>query len=592
MKLKFFCTQFVLVSVLLATSSALNVRAEQAPPFMPVTSVKRLSQGWSQWESDWFHSITQGSKFMPYAFYVALEQAGNQEPLNSAENLEKFRCIPQPATASNPDHLPIGFVADPCQSLPRELLKDTRSIGFTCAACHTAQINYNGKGLLIDGGPTLADMDALLVAIKDAVVATASNSEKFSRFAKKVLGDEDSATKRTLLKAQLRLTAAGQRNYVAMNETAVPYGFARMDAFGRIFNNALVAVRSNDRIEPWAPVSYPFLWNTVQADTVQWTGNATNGLIGSLGRNVGEVVGVFGEIDTNEKPLPHGYASSLNFKNLKRIEKSLHGLKSPSWPEDVLGKLDSQKVKAGAEIFKRLRCDHCHPKINFFSWLPFVDSFKSHLTRLDDTPEEEGVHTDPTAAALIRDSRANSGALSGQRKLFSVLEKYSKTEPVSVITEDTVLRTLIGDVENKKLPSVSAGKVLLLGNGLNEYGDLDELMPMTAERKVNEDANTKIQLVYRARPLDGIWATGPFLHNGSVPTLFDLLLPEAKRPVTFAMGNREFDPVKVGAVTTPTSETHIFNTRLKGNSNKGHNYGTSELTDDERLQLVEYLKSL
>lgn len=586
----YFWKQFVLVSVLSVASTVMNAQAEQAPPFKPVTSVKRLSQGWSHGESEWFHNITQGSKFMPYAFYVALEQAGNQKPLNSSENLEKFRCIPQPATAANPDGLPIGFVADPCPSLPKELLKDTRSIGFTCAACHTAQINYNGMGMLIDGGPTLADMDALIVAIKNAVVATTSG-KKFDRFAKRVLGDEDSEAKRALLKNELLRTAADQSNYVAMNQTAVPYGFARMDAFGRIFNNALVAVSSRDRLEPLAPVSYPFLWNTVQSDTVQWTGNAPNGLIGSLGRNVGEVVGVFGAIDSKVKPLQHGYASSVNFKNLKRIERSLHGLKPPSWPEDILGKIDPQKVKAGAALFKRLRCDHCHPKINSWSWLPFVKTFKSHMTRLDDTATEEGVHTDPTAAALIRDSRADSGSLSGTRKLFTITEKYAKTEPVKVIVDDTVLRTLFGKVERRKLPN-DTGKVLLLGNGLHEVGDINKLMPMTAELEAYKDANLKIPLVYRARPLDGIWATGPFLHNGSVPTLYDLLLPEAKRPTTFAVGSREFDPVKVGFVTTPTSETQKFDTRLKGNSNRGHNYGTSSLNDDERLQLVEYLKSL
>ncbi len=60
-------------------------------------------------------------------------------------------------------------------------------------------------------------------------------------------------------------------------------------------------------------------------------------------------------------------------------------------------------------------------------------------------------------------------------------------------------------------------------------------------------------LSYKARSLNGIWATAPYLHNGSVPTLYDLLLPvnarEAApkaRPVTFKVGAREFDPVKVG----------------------------------------------
>jgi len=604
------------MSALSAPSFVTHVQAEQAPLFKPVTSVKRLSQGWSKGESDWFHSTTQGSKFMPYAFFVALEQAGNQQPLNSPEFMEKLRCIPRPVTKDNPDHLPIGFVADPSPFLPKGLGHDTRSIGFTCAACHTAQINYNGKGMLIDGGPTLADMDAMIVAVKDAVVATLNDEAKFSRFATKVLGDENSAEKRHLLKAELRKTAQTQRTYVAMNYTPVPYGFARMDAFGRIFNNSLVAVKSPDRIHPSAPVSYPFLWNTVRADVVQWTGNAPNGFIGSLARNVGEVVGVFGEIQTDVKPLPHGYASSVNFKNLNKIEKSLKWLKPPTWPENILGKLDHQKVQAGAAIFKELHCDHCHPKINPWawippiSWLPFVKTFKSHLTQLEDTDKEEGVHTDRRAAVLIRDSYGNSGALAGTRKLFTFSEKYKNVEAVRVFTEDTVVRTLIGKVTDKKLKNDTGSKVHLQGTGLDTYGDLNDLMPSSAadaanaadaasttsapRRKVymNAKANKNIPLVYRARPLDGIWATGPFLHNGSVPTLYDLLLPEAKRPKTFALGNREFDPVKVGFDTTPNAETQTFDVARKGNSNKGHDYGTSRLTDEERMQLVEYLKSL
>ena len=52
--------------------------------------------------------------------------------------------------------------------------------------------------------------------------------------------------------------------------------------------------------------------------------------------------------------------------------------------------------------------------------------------------------------------------------------------------------------------------------------------------------------VYKARPLNGIWATAPFLHNGSVPTMYDLLLPVAERPKTFYLGSREYDPEKMG----------------------------------------------
>lgn len=98
---------------------------------------------------------------------------------------------------------------------------------------------------------------------------------------------------------------------------------------------------------------------------------------------------------------------------------------------------------------------------------------------------------------------------------------------------------------------------------------------------------------YKARPLNGIWATAPFLHNGSVPSLYDLLLPEKDRPKRFAVGQREFDPVKVGFLSDPNhpNAPYFFDTSEPGNSNKGHRYGTN-LTEAERWALLEYLKSL
>jgi hypothetical protein len=97
--------------------------------------------------------------------------------------------------------------------------------------------------------------------------------------------------------------------------------------------------------------------------------------------------------------------------------------------------------------------------------------------------------------------------------------------------------------------------------------------------------------VYVARPLASIWASAPYLHNGSVPTLHDLLLPVAQRPKTFPMGHREYDPVKVGYTTTVATPVWTFRTDSVGNRNTGHEYGTA-LTESQRLALLEYLKKL
>ena len=106
--------------------------------------------------------------------------------------------------------------------------------------------------------------------------------------------------------------------------------------------------------------------------------------------------------------------------------------------------------------------------------------------------------------------------------------------------------------------------------------------------------------VYKAAPRDGVWATAPFMHNGSVPNLYEMLIPAAERTKKFYLGG-DFDPVKVGLDTTATSGTFLMDTTLLGNSNAGHSFQNGPrgegivgplLTDDQRWALVEYLKSI
>jgi len=106
---------------------------------------------------------------------------------------------------------------------------------------------------------------------------------------------------------------------------------------------------------------------------------------------------------------------------------------------------------------------------------------------------------------------------------------------------------------------------------------------------------------YKARPLDGIWATPPFLHNGSVPTLFQLLSPVAERQTQFWVGSREYDPQHVGIRTERFDGGFLLDTAITGNSNRGHEFRAGcrgngvigrALAPHERWALVEYLKVL
>lgn len=99
---------------------------------------------------------------------------------------------------------------------------------------------------------------------------------------------------------------------------------------------------------------------------------------------------------------------------------------------------------------------------------------------------------------------------------------------------------------------------------------------------------------YVSVPLDGIWCRAPYLHNGSVPSLADLLEPPENRPGSFVRGYTVFDPVRVGFVSSgPRAEAEgfRFDTSLPGNGNGGHGYGTG-LPEEEKLALLEYLKTL
>jgi hypothetical protein len=132
-------------------------------------------------------------------------------------------------------------------------------------------------------------------------------------------------------------------------------------------------------------------------------------------------------------------------------------------------------------------------------------------------------------------------------------------------------------------------------NMFNGFGELDVPMPLPQ---------------YKPRPLAGIWAAGPFLHNGSVPTIYQLLLPADRRDKKFFVGTREFDSVNLGFSTQPSGKNGFWlDTSITGNSNVGHEfrkghiymlwkpdtppqYGVigPEFTEEERRDIIEYLK--
>ena len=127
--------------------------------------------------------------------------------------------------------------------------------------------------------------------------------------------------------------------------------------------------------------------------------------------------------------------------------------------------------------------------------------------------------------------------------------------------------------------------------------------PLAAEGSLEQSEG------YAATPLTGVWANYPYLHNGSVPTLYHLLGPVSERPKIFSvMAARHFDRERVGQALYPEpgyaatgdlqllrrfgNDRNWFNTAREGCGNGGHDMWPRIRTDDNRRALIEYLKTL
>lgn len=637
-----------------------------------------LDQGWDEADSLWYYNTTQGSGLLPYDFFLVLEQPDSTELLRADSNIDKFRYLPQKPTFFNPDGLPVGFARDTYQG--------KSYMGYTCAACHTGQINYQGQAIRIDGGPAMADMVGFLTELEKSLTATRTDPDKQNRFVEAVLArNNDYDTKEEVL-ADLNKWSGKIEVYNTVNHSHVDYGYARLDAFGRIYNRVLEHVLNKKQLqtvllqaaapggrllmtreqvdlvldgvsetvigdvefarvlerlysdepgypalsqrdllrlrnilfnEPNAPVSYPFLWGITHSDYVQWNGLAANSSVGPLGRNAGEVIGVFGILDwqaresgfslsayltgQETKQMKVDFKSSIDLVNLQRLESHLKSLKSPQWPEEILGEIDNQRAARGQRIYARY-CQSCHSLTDRNAWDRILISKMSNI---------DFIGTDPAMAE-------NSVNYTGKSGNFKFVYQNTPTGPL-ILEEDApvvqILTTATRGVVATPDPDKWYGRRVLDWLYMMGLSFFDNDIKASV-KSGNYLADTSAQpyqslLSYKARPLDGIWATAPYLHNGSVPTLYDLLLPKKRdgdaddgqyRPDEFMVGSREFDPVKVG-FRTDGYEGFEFKASRRGDLNTGHEYGAgrtpqmngetlSALNEQQRWDLVEYLKTL
>jgi hypothetical protein len=619
-------------------------------PATTVDSVTYAAGGWGAGVEDpdrqryYYTPQGAGLKDVRYSWFVHLEMPLGRTRLADPSIMRRYGFLVDEATPRNPDQLPVGFTRHFDTTLNEELLD------ITCAACHTGQIQVTRDGrtraLRIDGGQALhaftdSNPGHFLPTMVASMAATATNPLKFARFARKVLGDTYPEG-RWELHRQLREVIATFAGIVWNDKvhklSPTEEGYGRTDALARISNTVfaenLVAL---NYVVGNAPVSFPPVWNIWKFDWVQYNASVSQ----PMARNIGESMGVgakYALVDKYGRPLPaeERFRSTSNIYGLRDIENTLWKLEPPQWREDILGPIDQTLASHGKELFDKY-CVQCHgPHI-----APPAIKLRNAPLKGPDEPEwlvrtvcVDDIGTDPNTALNFVNSKldirrtgltaedlravARKGLEAWNARQRVYLQGEIDRLRLSLVPEDLQTRSRLeqelaglDDVMEHTLSQIDPGN-LSLGAALSYLGTMIrekayEDLGLTADEQAVLDGfgildMPQVIYAYKPRPLGGMWATAPFLHNGSVPTVWDLLSPVEQRPATFQVGSQEYDTQKLGLA--PATGYWEFNTRLSGNHNTGHEFADGwveghrptggkigpKLHDDEKRAIIEHLK--
>ncbi|MGM3389905.1 hypothetical protein KXR94_19845 [Stutzerimonas stutzeri] len=552
---------------------------------------------WGEADRQTYYYTPQGTqvKGLEYDWFGALERPFSQDRFATPDYLARFGFLVDPAqqpTALNPGNLPVGFARHEDDETGRAYLD------VTCAACHTGELRYNGQAIRIDGGAAMHSLASTVPTLRGGsfgqalgmgMAFTYYNPLKFRRFAQRVLGERyerDRAQLRQDFKRVLDRLLGTAYNDWHRGLYPTEEGFGRTDAFGRIANTVF-----GDALDPAnyrvanAPVSYPQVWDIWKFDWVQWNGSAMQ----PMARNIGEALGVGARLQLmheNGAPITEAerYASGVRVRDLHTLETTLMRLAPPRWPEAILGNIDVEQASRGRALYRE-NCAHCHdakPKPVTKRFAPDRDP-EWHMPVISTTV----VGTDPTTADNIADHRFDLSRLGWTQAELDRLDVrlFGKTSDPLDLTQMSSAKGLAYITAY-----VEARAYRDAGIRPDERAEFDGFgLPIGVQELRG----------YKARPLDGIWATPPFLHNGSVPSLFQLLSPVAERQTRFWTGSREYDPQHVGIRTEGFEGGFLLDTSITGNSNRGHEFRAGcrgngvvgrALAPAERWALVEYLK--
>lgn len=588
-----------------------------------------------------FYHTSEGSEVFPLVWLKALNAKGTSKPFLS--DVERFGLIPDPGNA---DGLPIGLSA--AETADTRFAGFGPMVGVNCAACHVNEVTYKGTSVRIDGAPSRFDLKRFFQEVAESSKVVVSNPIEFTAFLTRLINNDIRTNKpssgfspsfKTFIadskmtsgstdlsldkfgkelemlieieknKPAVDLSSTFQRS-TEISATEPKTGASPTVPIGifasKKYKDFQLKVTDVQNVSFWMPDpkamnllgvpssiqelavnlgllksrieflfkmgSFDFAHTPELAGRVDAFGNARNIVFDKsyalppnspvsfphlwglehfswlhwdantnsiMERNMGQAIGLGAVVNNNTK------ASTLRPRDIYRLEELARKLPSPKWPSQF-PPIDEAKRKAGEEVFNRSgSCVSCH-------------SISSETQDFKEI-ELDKIGTDRERA-----------------------ESFAR--PVGLQKQSDAIANVLTQIKNKA------------------YDDnhVDLLTRKKFEHGIKPEWRTSLK--YQSRSLEGVWATAPYLHNNSVPTLRDLLKPPSERPKCFLVESREYNPNDVGVVCKkgdsvaafPDRQAEVLDTNIVGNRNTGHAYGTGkdELSEVDKDNLLEYLKTI
>src|SRR5271170_4979106 len=346
---------FLLTSIQVFSASVVASTASPAgPAWIP------MNQGiaWTSEARADFYTRDQGSRLIPLRWIAALKQSDGSPFM--ANSLARYGYLPN--ELSTPPGLPVGFTVSNTTT--------GETLGMTCAACHTRQISVQGKSYRVDGGPAIVDFQSFLSDLHLAMGKLLSDPSTFEKFGHAILGPSPTAAEIAALRQDIQDWYLPFHTIMDKGLPPQAWGPGRLDAVSMIFNRlsgldigAPPTYIIEDNIKRAdAPVRYPFLWNAYRQDHTQWPGFADNGndILG-LGRNVGEVTGVFASYHPKKDAgrltgINFIGENSTNFSGLTALENLIKKIGPPKW----IWPVNAALVAEGSTLFAQNCSKGCH----------------------------------------------------------------------------------------------------------------------------------------------------------------------------------------------------------------------------------------